>query len=110
MAIEIIYYETGKVPSMKLHQNRLDRFSVIAKKLVDEHSAELFSESRLSDSDDIYNNHFQNLGKQLEEYAREFINSCKVQNDQLKNDIWYTCNKYLDLFASINQPGQLRHY
>lgn len=95
---------------MKLHQNRLDRFSVIAKKLVDEHSAELFSELRLSDSDDVYNSHLQNLGNQLEEYARDFLNNCKVQNDQLKHDIWYTCNKYLDLFASRNQPGQLKRY
>ena len=96
---------------MKLHQNRVDRFSVIAKQLVDEHSAELFRDSvRLSDNYDVFNNHLETLGKQLEDYASEFLSSTKVQNDQLKNDIWNTCSKYLDLFAKRNQPGQYKQY
>ena len=96
---------------MKLHQNRVDRFSVIAKKLVDEHSAELFKDStRLMDNYDIYRNHLDKLGQQLEDYASDFLNSCKVRNDQLKNDIWNTCSKYLDLFAKRNQPGQYKQF
>ena len=96
---------------MKLYQNRVDRFSVIAKKLVDDHSAELFRDSvRLSDNYEIFNNHLESLGQQLEDYAKDFLNGCKVQNDQLKNDIWNTCSKYLDLFAKKNQPGQYKQY
>ncbi len=96
---------------MKLHQNRVDRFSVIAKKLVDEHSAELFKDnSTLTDSYEAYTSHLDRLGQQLEDYASDFLNSCKVQNEQLKNDIWNTCTKYLDLFAKRNQPGQYRQY
>jgi hypothetical protein len=96
---------------MKLHQNRVDRFSVIAKKLVDEHSAELFKDStRLMDNYDIYRNHLDKLGQQLEDYASDFLSSCQVQNDQLKNDIWNTCSKYLDLFAKRNQPGQYKQF
>lgn len=96
---------------MKMHQNRVDRFSVIAKQLVDNHSAELFRDSvRLSDNYDVYSNHLESLGQQLEDYAKEFLNSCKVQNEQLKNDIWNTCTKYLDLFAKKNMPGQYNQF
>lgn len=96
---------------MKLHQNRVDRFSVIAKKLVDDHSEELFRDStRLSDNYDVFNNHLETLGQQLEDYASDFLNNCKVQNEQLKNDIWNTCSKYLDLFAKRNQPGQYKQF
>lgn len=96
---------------MKLHQNRVDRFSVIAKKLVDEHSAELFKDNTtLKDSYEAYRNHLDKLGQQLEDYASDFLNGCKVQNEQLKNDIWNTCTKYLDLFAKRNQPGQYKQF
>lgn len=96
---------------MKLHQNRLDRFSVIAKKLVDQHSAELFRDStNLSDNFDIYRNHLDSLGQQLEDNASRFIQDCKTQSDQLKNDIWNACSRYLDLFAKRNQPGQYSQF
>lgn len=96
---------------MKLHQNRVDRFSVIAKKLVDDHSAELFRDSvRLSDNYDVFNNHLETLGQQLEDYAKDFLENYKSQSDQLKNDIWNTCSKYLDLFAKKNQPGQYNQF
>lgn len=96
---------------MKLHQNRVDRFSVIAKKLVDDHSAELFRDSvRLSDNYDVFNNHLETLGQQLEDYAKDFLENYKSQSDQLKNDIWNTCSKYLDLFAKKNEPGQYNQF
>lgn len=92
---------------MKLHQNRLDRFSVIAKRLVDDHSAQLYKDQMTATREDVFNNHLHTLGKQLEHYATEFIRNCKVQNEQFKQDVWGTCNKYIDLFTKLNEPGKL---
>lgn len=92
---------------MKLHQNRLDRFSVMAKKLVDNRSAELHQDLRKQEVEDAYDTHRQTLGKQLEDYAREFLENCKIQNEQFINDVWGTCKRYLDLFDRINQPDPL---
>lgn len=90
---------------MKYYKNRVDRFSVIAKRLVDDHSAELFIDSRQQqNADNAYNDHLNTLGKQLEQYAKDFLESCKTQNEQLKADIWRICNKYLDLFIKRNDP------
>lgn len=89
---------------MKLHQNRLDRFSVIAKKLVDDHSAELHNDLMNAEKDTVFKDHLQTLGQQLEDYASEFLINCKVQNEQFRKDVWGTCSKYLDLFTRIHQP------
>lgn len=100
--------KTGKLPLMKkLHQNRLDRFSVMAKKLVDDRSAELHLDLRKPGSDDVYDTHRQTLGEQLEANAREFLESCKINNDQFINDVWGTCKRYLELFDRINQKDPL---
>lgn len=93
---------------MKLHQNKLDRFSVIAKKLVDDRSAELHKDIMHHSADEVYNNHLNTLGKQLDNYAQDFLNNCKIQNEQFRKEVWGTCNKYLDLFARINEPGEHR--
>jgi hypothetical protein len=96
---------------MKSYQNQLDRFRDIAKKLVDEHSAELFTGGRLvSDSrghvvNDAYFNHLDTLGKQLDEHAQTFIGGARTGNEALKSEIWSTCKKYLDQFVKRNQPG-----
>lgn len=91
---------------MKSHQNRLDRFTVIAKKLVDEHAAELHRDVKVSTHDSVYKSHLTALGKQLNDYALEFIKSCKVKNEHFINEVWGTCNKYLDLFAKYNEPSE----
>lgn len=95
---------------MKLHKNRLDRFSVIAKKLVDDHAAELHRDIMTTGSDEVYNNHLDRLGKQLEDYARDFLKNSRIQTEQFRNDIWGTCSKYLDLFARLHQPGRFNKY
>lgn len=92
---------------MKLHQNRLDRFSVIAKQLVDNHATEFHNDLKKATQEEAFNNHLQTLGKQLEEYAGEFLNNCKVQNEQFRKEVWGTCNRYIDLFTRIHQPTQL---
>jgi hypothetical protein len=96
---------------MKSYQNQLDRFRDIAKKLVDDHSAELFTGSRLASPDrhqvvnDAFYNHLDSLGKQLDETAQKFIGTNRPGNDDLKSEIWNTCRKYLDQFVKRNQPG-----
>jgi hypothetical protein len=100
---------------MKNYQNQLERFRVIAKKLVDEHSAELFSTYRLSTdigvdniADDAYHSHLDTLGRQLTEKAQEFISSARANaranSDIIKTEVHGLCSKYLDLFAKRNQP------
>ncbi|MBS1772193.1 MAG: hypothetical protein JST82_04990 [Bacteroidetes bacterium] len=96
---------------MKNYQNQLDRFRVIAKKLVDEHSAELFSSYRLSTdlgvknmADDAYHSHLDILGRQLTERAQDFIKTTRTNADTIKTEVMGLCNKYLDLFAKLNQP------
>ena len=95
---------------MKSYQNQLDRFRDIAKRLVDDHSAELFTGSRMvADKNqvinDAYFNHLDSLGKQLDEHAQKFIVNHRAGNDDLKSEIWNTCRKYLDQFVKRNQPG-----
>lgn len=91
------------------YQNRLERFRNIAKKLVDKHSAELYHictynvEPKLAD--DMYQDHFTNLGKELDSEAQDFIKAYNVQQESLASEIWHTCNKYLQLFAQRNQPA-----
>ena len=64
---------------MRSTQNQLDRFRTIAKRLVDEHSAEVFtrtaisSEGRQNVLDDVYYSHLDVLGKELNEQAEQFI-------------------------------------
>lgn len=96
---------------MKNYQNQLDRFRVIAKKLVDEHSAELFSSYKLgmdigveNIAEDAYHSHLDTLGRQLTEKAYEFIGTAKSNTDIIKTEVLGLCNKYLDLFAKRNQP------
>lgn len=92
---------------MKRHQNRLDRFSVIAKRLVDEHSAQYFKEcTRQTDPYTVYNSHLETLGQQLERLAGEFLQTNNAGTD-LRKDIWSSCSKYLDLFIQWNRPGTL---
>lgn len=96
---------------MKNYQNQLDRFCDIAKKLVDDHSAELFAGYRISTggkpgTQDAYFQHLDTLGKQLDEQAHQFIGSARVRtgSESLKSDIWNTCRKYLDQFVKRNEP------
>lgn len=93
---------------MKGTQNQLERFRSIAKRLVDEHSAEVFVRSALSSensADDVYYNHLDVLGKELNEQAEQFIGTYKAVNEDVKSEIWNTCRKYIDLFMRRNQPS-----
>jgi hypothetical protein len=96
---------------MKNYQNQLDRFRDIAKKLVDDHSAEVFTRSnvvadgRRQVVNDVYYNHLDVLGKQLDEQAQQFIGTTRASSDDLKTEIWSVCRKYLDQFVKRNQPG-----
>ena len=95
---------------MKNYQNQVDRFRDIAKKLVDDHSAELFTRTHVTANgvhnvmNDAYYNHLDVLGRQLDEQAQQFI-SMRKNNENLKSDIWSTCKRYLDLFVKRNQPN-----
>lgn len=96
-----------------IHQNRLDRFSAIAKQLVDSHSEAYFKEckeQKSTDQYDAFNEHFDTLGEQLESKANEFLKECKAVSDDLKQDIWSSCSKYLDLFTNWNNPSKLNQY
>ncbi|HEY1032974.1 MAG TPA: hypothetical protein VGD89_14455 [Flavipsychrobacter sp.] len=96
---------------MKNYQNQLDRFRTIAKKLVDDHSAELFSSYKLCSStgtmqpDDAYHSHLDTLGKQLDEEARQFITTAQTNADIVRSEVWELCKKYLDQFVRRNQPS-----
>ncbi len=93
---------------MKNYQNQLDRFSDIAKKLVDNHSADMFNVSRAAangpegNSYAAYNSHLDSLGRELDEHAQQFAQ--KVSDEKLKTDIWGMCKKYLDQFVKRNEP------
>ncbi|RYZ52050.1 MAG: hypothetical protein EOP49_10420 [Sphingobacteriales bacterium] len=76
---------------MKNYQNQLDRFSDIAKKLVDNHSADMFNLGRAATSapgdnaELAYSNHLDSLGKELDQHAQQFLTSGqKVSNENLK--------------------------
>lgn len=94
---------------MKSYRNQLDRFCDIAKRLVDEHSAELFTRTHLSTEgtqnvmNDAYFMHLDVLGKQLDEQAQMFITSYN-SGEGLRSDVWSTCKKYLEQFVRRNQP------
>jgi len=93
---------------MKGTQNQLERFRNIAKRLVDEHSAEVFVRSALSSehgTDDVYYSHLDVLGKELNEQAEQFIGTFRAVNDEVKTQIWDTCRKYMDQFVRRNQPS-----
>lgn len=95
---------------MKNYRNRLDRFRDIAKKLVDDHSAELFTGTQLSTDGrrnimhDAYHMHLDVLGKQLDEQARQFIGTVHTSSESLSSDVWNTCRKYLEQFVKRNEP------
>jgi len=93
---------------MKGTQNQLERFRSIAKRLVDEHSAEVYVRNILSSengTDDVYYSHLDVLGKQLNEQAEQFIGTFKGVNEEVKSQIWDTCKKYMDQFVRRNQPS-----
>jgi hypothetical protein len=96
---------------MKGTQNQLERFQMIAKKLVDEHSAEVFTRSAISSegvprmTDEVYHSHLDVLGKELNEQAEQFIGNFKAVNEDVKSEIWNTCRKYIDQFVRRNQPS-----
>ena len=96
---------------MRSTQNQLDRFRTIAKKLVDEHSAEVFtrtamcSDGRENVLDDVYYSHLDKLGQQLNEQAEQFITSVRTVNEEVKTEIWNTCKRYIDQFIRRNQPS-----
>ena len=95
---------------MRGTQNQLERFRTIAKKLVDDHSAEIYvrnavNESENSPADNAYYNHLDSLGKELNERAEQFIGDYKTVNDDVKSQIWDTCKKYIDQFIQRNQPS-----
>ncbi|OSZ78482.1 hypothetical protein CAP35_09585 [Chitinophagaceae bacterium IBVUCB1] len=83
---------------MKNYNNQLERFRMIAKRLVDDHSAALHN-------DEAYTAHLDALMKQLEEQAQQFIASAKTNTDYIKTDIKSLCNKYTDLFIRRNQAA-----
>ncbi len=92
---------------MKSYQNQLDRFCSIAKRLVDDHSAEYYTRCQLgsySIVNDVYYNHLDGLSKQLNERAEQFITTHRAGSDDLKTEIWNTCRKYIDQFVQRNQP------
>lgn len=92
---------------MKNYQNQLDRFCNIAKRLVDDHSAEFYTRSQLGSyqiTNDVYYSHLDGLSKQLNERAEQFITSAKAGSDDLKSEIWDTCRKYIDQFVQRNEP------
>lgn len=93
---------------MKGTQNQLERFRSIAKRLVDEHSAEVFVRSAVSTeqgTDEVYYSHLDVLGKELNEQAQKFIGMYKAVNEDVKTEIWDTCRKYIDQFVRRNQPS-----
>lgn len=97
---------------MKSYQNQLERFRNIAKRLVDEHSAELFTNYKVISStnsvhevDDVYHTHLSDLGKQLDEQAQQFITSAKANTDTIRSEVWELCKKYLEQFVKRNQPS-----
>lgn len=93
---------------MKNYQNQLDRFRAIAKRLVDDHCAELFSSYRLSTdnmSDDVYHSHLDVLGKQLDEHAQQFITTNNPGNESFRSEVWNTCKKYLEQFVSRSETA-----
>lgn len=93
---------------MKGTQNQLERFRSIAKRLVDEHSAEVFVRGACSSergTDDVYYNHLDVLGKELNEQAEQFIGTYKAVGEDVKAEIWNTCRKYIEQFAKRNHPS-----
>jgi hypothetical protein len=96
---------------MKGTQNQLERFRSIAKRLVDEHSAEVFIRSAMgaerenSLTDDVYYSHLDILGKELNEQAQHFIGTYKAVGEDVKSEIWNTCKRYIDQFVRRNQPS-----
>lgn len=95
---------------MRGAQNQVERFRNIAKKLVDDHSAELFVREgmrpgRESVIDDAYYNHLDVLGRELNEQAQQFIGNFRTVNDEVKTQIWDTCKRYIEQFAKRNQPS-----
>lgn len=95
---------------MRGERNQLDRFQSIAKKLVDDHSAEFFTRSCICQNGDhmvvheAYHSHLDSLGKELNEQAQSFITSVKTINDSIKQEIWDVCKRYVEQFAKRNQP------
>ena len=97
---------------MKNYQNQLDRFCDIAKQLVDDHSAELFSRYHMATDgkqgaiNDAFYKHLDVLGKQLDEQAQQFIVSSNSRKgyEHLKSDVWSSCKKYIDQFVKRNEP------
>jgi len=96
---------------MKGAQNQLERFRNIAKKLVDDHSAELFVRSAISAGgresviDDAYYNHLDVLNRELKEQAQQFIGTYRTVNDEVKGEIWDVCKRYMEQFVKRNQPS-----
>jgi len=97
-------------PVMKSYQNKLDRFRSIAKKLVDEHSAEYFSNQQVyndlgvDDTSAAYKSHLDSLSKQLEEQAQYFVMTARAGAEAIKQEISGLCRKYMDQFVQRNQP------
>lgn len=93
---------------MKLYQNRIDRFSVIAKKLLDQHATDYFNDCRKDkDQYEAFSSHYELLGSQLEQYATEFIKNTNVSSKYLADGVWKKCNYYLALFERTHAPGSL---
>lgn len=93
---------------MRGNQNMLERFRSIAKRLVDEHSAEVFVRKAVraeSGADEVYYHQLDDLGRQLNEQAEQFIGGYKTVSDDLKTEIWDTCRKYVEQFVKRNHPG-----
>jgi hypothetical protein len=95
---------------MKGAQNQVERFQNIAKKLVDDHSAELFVREgirpgRESIIDDAFYSHLDVLGRELKEQAEQFLGSFRTVNEEVKTQIWDVCKRYVDQFAKRNQPS-----
>ena len=96
---------------MRSERNQLERFQTIAKRLVDDHSAEFFTRSAICSNGDhlvvneAYHAHLDSLDKELNEEASSFLSSIKTVNDNVKKEIWNVCRRYVEQFVRRNQPS-----
>lgn len=88
----------------------MERFRTIAKRLVDDHSAQLFTTTGLEEDEvnptAAYYSHLDSLGRELNQQAEAFMStSAKSIGTELRAKIWDTCKKYIEQFTRRNQPG-----
>jgi hypothetical protein len=99
-----------KFAVMSSTRNQLERFRTIAKRIVDEHCAEVYTTTSVppeesSNSTETYYSHLDVLGKELDEQANQFLGSYKSVSEGLRSEIWNVCRNYVENFVRRNQPG-----